>query len=184
MRLSVPRRRPSCWAPCDGGSSAGPHGQGELLVASSSPHSCRALPSAAATMTTLVWCGEGMTRTTPTSRSNPPALGVSPLHDGSGDGSSSEETPRSPAFRFLIRLSFRSRLAIWRSLCCALHVAHCLSATALFRLKIASSGRGALAGMRWVHFNWNDKKEEKSARVEGLREDRHHNKNTREASRR
>jgi hypothetical protein len=28
----------------------------------------------------------------------------------------------------------------------------------LFRLKIASSGRGALAGMRWAHFNYNDKK--------------------------
>jgi hypothetical protein len=28
----------------------------------------------------------------------------------------------------------------------------------LFRLKIASSGRGALARMRWAHFNYNDKK--------------------------
>jgi hypothetical protein len=27
----------------------------------------------------------------------------------------------------------------------------------LFRLKIASSGRGALAGMRWPHFNYNGK---------------------------
>jgi hypothetical protein len=33
-----------------------------------------------------------------------------------------------------------------------------LSATALFRLKIASSGRGALAGTRWAHFNYNDKR--------------------------
>jgi hypothetical protein len=39
-------------------------------------------------------------------------LATSPLHDGSGDGSSSEETPRSPTFRLLMRLSFRSRLAI------------------------------------------------------------------------
>jgi hypothetical protein len=29
---------------------------------------------------------------------------------------------------------------------------------ALFWLKIASSGRGALAGTRWAHFNYNDKK--------------------------
>jgi hypothetical protein len=36
------------------------------------------------------------------------ALGSSPLHVGSGDGSSSEEMPRSPAFRRLMRLSFRS----------------------------------------------------------------------------
>jgi hypothetical protein len=70
-----------------------------------------------------------------------------------------------------MRLSFRSRLAIWRSLCCALRTAHRLSAAALFRLKIASSGRGALAGTRWVHLNCNDKKAKKSARVEGLRED-------------
>jgi hypothetical protein len=28
----------------------------------------------------------------------------------------------------------------------------------LFRLNIASSGRGALAGARWAHFNCNDKK--------------------------
>jgi hypothetical protein len=29
---------------------------------------------------------------------------------------------------------------------------------ALFRLKIASSRRGALAGTRWAHFNYNNKK--------------------------
>jgi hypothetical protein len=86
------------------------------------------------------------------------ALATSPLHDDSGDGSSSEETPRSPAFRLLMRLSFRSRLVIWRSLCCALHAARRLSAAALFRLNIASSGRGALAGTRWAHFNCNDKR--------------------------
>jgi hypothetical protein len=28
---------------------------------------------------------------------------------------------------------------------------------ALFWLKVASSGRGALARTRWVHFNYNDK---------------------------
>jgi hypothetical protein len=54
----------------------------------------------------------------------------------------------------------------------------------LFRLKIAFSERGALAGTRWVHFNYNGKKAEKSARVECLREDRHHNENTRKSSKR
>jgi hypothetical protein len=34
------------------------------------------------------------------------ALATSPLHDGFGDRSSLEETPRSPAFRLLMRLSF------------------------------------------------------------------------------
>jgi hypothetical protein len=76
------------------------------------------------------------------------ALATSPLHDGSGDGSSSEETPSSPAFRLLMRLLFRSRLAIWHFLCCALRAAHRFSASALFWLKIASSGRDALAGTR------------------------------------
>jgi hypothetical protein len=112
------------------------------------------------------------------------ALGALQLHDGSSDGSSSEDTPRSPTFHLLMQLSFRSRLAIWLSLCCALRAPRRLSAAALFRLKITSSGRGTLAGMRWVHFNCNDKKAEKSVEVEGLREDRHQNKNTREASRR
>jgi hypothetical protein len=40
------------------------------------------------------------------------ALAKSPLHDGSGDESSSEETPSSPAFRLLARLSLRPHLAI------------------------------------------------------------------------
>jgi hypothetical protein len=40
------------------------------------------------------------------------ALATSPLQDGSGDGSSLEETPDSPAFRHLIQLLLRSRLAI------------------------------------------------------------------------
>jgi hypothetical protein len=48
------------------------------------------------------------------------ALGTSPLHDGSGDGSSSEETPRTPTFRLLMRLSFQSCLVTWHSLCYAL----------------------------------------------------------------
>jgi hypothetical protein len=96
------------------------------------------------------------------------ALAMSPLHDGFGNRSSLEETPRSPAFRLLMRLSFRSRLAISRSLCCALREAHRLSAAALFRLKIASSGRGALAGTRCANFNCNDKKAEKSIGAEGL----------------
>jgi hypothetical protein len=40
------------------------------------------------------------------------ALATSPLHNGSGDGSLSEETPYSPTFRLLLRSSLRSRLAI------------------------------------------------------------------------
>jgi hypothetical protein len=106
------------------------------------------------------------------------ALAMSPLHDGSGDGSSLQKTPHSPACILLMRLSFRSHLAILRSLCCALRAARRLSAAALFRLKIASSGRGALARTRWEHFNCNNKKAEESVRAEGLREDRHHDKNT------
>jgi hypothetical protein len=86
------------------------------------------------------------------------ALATSPLHDSFGDGSSSEETPRSLAFHLLMWLSFRSRLAIWHFLCCTLRAARRFSATALFWLKIASSERGALAGTRWAHFNCNDKK--------------------------
>jgi hypothetical protein len=72
VRLSATRRCPSCWAPREGGPSAGPLGQGELLVASSSPHSCRVRPSAATAMMTLQWHGEAMTRTTPTCHSSPP----------------------------------------------------------------------------------------------------------------
>jgi hypothetical protein len=34
------------------------------------------------------------------------ALATSPLHDGSGDGSSLEEPSRFPAFRLLMRFSF------------------------------------------------------------------------------
>jgi hypothetical protein len=75
-------------------------------------------------------------------------LATSPLHDGSGDGSSLEEMLRSPAFCLLMWLFFRQRLAISCSLCCALRAAHRLSADALFQLKITSSGRGALAGTR------------------------------------
>jgi hypothetical protein len=40
------------------------------------------------------------------------ALATSPLHNGSGDGSLSEETPCSPTFHLLLRSSLRSRLAI------------------------------------------------------------------------
>jgi hypothetical protein len=58
------------------------------------------------------------------------ALATSPLHDGSGDGSSSEETPRSPAFCLLLRSLLRSCLVIWRFLCCALRAARLLSTAA------------------------------------------------------
>jgi hypothetical protein len=91
------------------------------------------------------------------------AMATSPLHDGSSDGSSLEEMPRSPAFRLLMRFSFRSC-----SLCCALRAARCLSAAAFFRLKIASSGRGALTGTRCAHLNSSNKKAEESVGVEGL----------------
>jgi hypothetical protein len=57
-------------------------------------------------------------------------LGSSPLHTGGGDGSSSEETLRSPALWHLMRLSFRAHFAISFSLCCALHAARRLSAAA------------------------------------------------------
>jgi hypothetical protein len=85
-------------------------------------------------------------------------LALSPPHDGSGDRSSLEETPRCPAFLLMVRLSFRSRLAIWHFLCCALGVVRRFSTAALFQLKITSSGRGTLAWTSWVHFNYNDKK--------------------------
>jgi hypothetical protein len=58
------------------------------------------------------------------------AFATSPLHDGSGDGSSSEETPCSPALRLLLWLSLRSRLAIWHLLYYALRAARLLSAAA------------------------------------------------------
>jgi hypothetical protein len=59
-------------------------------------------------------------------------LVTSPLQDGLGDGSSSEETPSSPAFRLLVQLSLRSRLAIWRFLCYALRAARLSSTVAFF----------------------------------------------------
>jgi hypothetical protein len=58
------------------------------------------------------------------------ALATSPLHDGLNDGSSSEETPCSPALRLLLRSSLRLRLAIWHFLCCALHAARLFTTAA------------------------------------------------------
>jgi hypothetical protein len=69
--LSATWRHPSCWAPREGGPSAGPLGQGELPVASSSAPSCQAWSSAVAAMMTLQWRMEATTRTTPTCRSSP-----------------------------------------------------------------------------------------------------------------
>jgi hypothetical protein len=89
------------------------------------------------------------------------ALGLSPLHTGFGDGSSSEETPRSPTFHLLMWLSFRSRLAISCSLCFTLHAACYLSAATLFWLKIASFGRCTFAGTRCAHFNCKNKEWER-----------------------
>jgi hypothetical protein len=76
----------------------------------------------------------------------------------------------------LLRLSLRSRLAIWRFLSCALRAARLFSTAACFWLKIASSGTGALAGTRWAHFNRDDEKARWSAGEDKLREDQHHNK--------
>jgi hypothetical protein len=99
------------------------------------------------------------------------ALATLLLHDGSSDGSSLEETPSSPTFCLLMRLSLRPCLAIWHFLCCALRAAHLFSAAALLQLKIASSGRGALAGTRWAHFNYNGKKAWRLVGEDKLRED-------------
>jgi hypothetical protein len=44
------------------------------------------------------------------------ALATSPLHDGSGNGSSLEEMSRFPAFHLLMQLSFQSDLVISYSL--------------------------------------------------------------------
>jgi hypothetical protein len=57
----------------------------------------------------------------------------------------------------LMRLSFQSRLVISCSLCCTLRAACRLFAAYLFRLKIASSGSGALAGTRCAHLNCKNK---------------------------
>jgi hypothetical protein len=70
VRISMTRGCPSRWAPHEGGSSAGPVGQGELLFASSRPQSCRVWPPAAVAMMTLRCRGEAMMRTTPTCRSS------------------------------------------------------------------------------------------------------------------
>jgi hypothetical protein len=70
--VSATRGRPSRWAPREGEPPAGPLGRGELLVASSSPHSCHVRPSICATTMTLLWHREATTRTTSTCRSNPP----------------------------------------------------------------------------------------------------------------
>jgi hypothetical protein len=109
-------------------------------------------------MTTLRRRGEADEDDPDISLQSTTTLVTLPIHDGAGDGSWSKETPRSPAFFLLMRLSFRSRLAIWRSLYYALRAAHRLSGAALFRLNIASSGRRALAGKRWAHFNCNVEK--------------------------
>jgi hypothetical protein len=86
-----------------------------------------------------------------------------------------EEMPRSPAFRLMMRLSFRSHLAILHFV---LRLAHGTPplAPALFRLKIASSERGASTRTRCAHLNCNDKETEESAEAEDLREDQRHNK--------
>jgi hypothetical protein len=57
-------------------------------------------------------------------------LATSPLPNDFGDGSSLDETWRSPTFLRFMWLSFRSRLAISSSLCCALCTTRCLSLAA------------------------------------------------------
>jgi hypothetical protein len=83
--------------------------------------------------------------------------------------------PRLPPFDAVV---VPIQLAISRSLCCALHAARHLSTAALFRLKIASSGRGALARTRCAHLSYENKMED-SANIEGPREDQHHDKKPR-----
>jgi hypothetical protein len=75
-------------------------------------------------------------------------LATSPLHDDSSDRYLLEQTSRSSAFRLLMRLSFRSRLAISHSLFCALRTGRRFYVAAMLWLKIASSGRGTLARTR------------------------------------
>jgi hypothetical protein len=75
-----------------------------------------------------------------------------------------------------MRLSLQSCSAIWRFMCCTLHATRLFSAAAWFWLKIASSGRDALAGTRWAQFNYNDKKARRLAGEGKLREDRRHDK--------
>jgi hypothetical protein len=106
-------------------------------------------------VTSTAWGGDADDRDM--SLQSTATLGSSPLHAGSGGGSSLEETPCSLAFRCLMRLSFQSHLAISYSLCSALCAARRLSAAALFRLKITSSGRGAFVGTRCAHFNYENK---------------------------
>jgi hypothetical protein len=67
-------------------------------------------------------------------------------------------------------------LAIWCFLCCALCATRLFSAAACFWLKITSSGRGALAGTRWAHFNCDNKKARRLVGEDELREDQHHGK--------
>jgi hypothetical protein len=69
--LSAPRERPSHRAPRGGGPPAGLLGRGELLIASSSPHSSRVRLSVAVVMMILLWHGEATTWMTPTCHSNP-----------------------------------------------------------------------------------------------------------------
>jgi hypothetical protein len=63
-RISAARRRPSRWAPREGGPPAGPLGRGEPPDASSGPRSCRARPPAAGATMTSRRREEETTRTT------------------------------------------------------------------------------------------------------------------------
>jgi hypothetical protein len=49
-----------------------------------------------------------------------------------------------------------------------LRAARLFSVAALFWLKIASFGIDALAGTRWAHFNYNDKKAQRLAEEDKL----------------
>jgi hypothetical protein len=79
---------------------------------SSSPQSCRAAACGRHVDNTLAPPGGDDEDDPDMLLQSTAALATSPLHDGSSDGSSSEETPSSPAFRLLVRLSLRSCLAI------------------------------------------------------------------------
>jgi hypothetical protein len=155
--LSALQRHSGHRAPCEDGPPADPLGRDEPPDASSSPHSSRATGFGRRDDVTTTMRGGDSVDDPDMSLQSTAALATSPLHDGSSNGSLLEETSRSPAFCLLMRLSFRSRLAISRSLCCTLRAACCLSAAAWFRLKIASFGRGALAGTRCAHLSYENK---------------------------
>jgi hypothetical protein len=122
------------------GSPAGPLGQGELSTVRSSPHSSRARQDPAVATTSLQRHGEAMVWMTPTCRSSLPrhwARHCSTLAPTPDLRWKKHRAPRLPSLDAVV---ISIALGNSRSLCCALHAARRLSATALFWLKIAPLG--------------------------------------------